>query len=133
MYEHLKDSHDKLQNEVNLYRVFHEDIRCKLEGVSERLEEVITTFEDLTTKNCHALQNSVNEMVEESSLAMAELSAGVQTELGRTDVLIHSFKSDFDKAVIELDEKKAVLFDLELDIRTLPLRKNPLCRYTQDK
>ena len=67
---HLKDSHDKLQNEVTHYSSFHEDIRCKLEGVSELLEEVITTFEDLTTKNFHA-QNSANEMAEESSLAMA--------------------------------------------------------------
>ena len=130
MYEHLKDSHDILQNEVTHYRRFHEGIRCKLEGVSERFEEVISTFENLTTKNFHALQNSVNEMAEESSLAMAELSVGIQTELSRTDVLIHSFKSDFDKAVKELDEKIAELFDLELDIRTLPLRKNPLCRYT---
>ena len=97
----------------------------------ERFEEE-TTFEDLTTKNFHALQNSVNEMAEESSLAMAELSVGIQTELSRTDVLIHSFKFDFDKAVKELDEKIAELFDLELDIRTLPLRKNPLCKiYTR--
>ena len=132
MYEHLKDSHDKLQNEVPHYHSFHEGIRCKLEVVSERFKEVITTFEDLTTKkNFQALQNSVNEMAEESSLAMAELSVGIQTELSRTDVLIHSFKSDFDKAVKELDEKIAVLFDLELDIRTLPLRKNPLFRYTR--
>ena len=130
MYEHLRDSHDILQNEVSHYRRFHEGIRCKLEGVSERFEEVITTFEDLTTKNFHDLQNSVNEMAEESSLAMAELSVGIQTELSRTDVLIHSFKSDFDKAVKELDEKIAVLFGLELDIRTLPLRINPLCGYT---
>ena len=72
-------------------------------------------------------------MAEESSLAMAELSVGIQTTLSRTDVKIHSFKFDFDKAVKELDEKKAVLFDLELDIRTLLSRKNPLFGYTQDK
>ena len=30
MYEHLKDSHDILQNEVTHYRSFHESIRCKL-------------------------------------------------------------------------------------------------------
>ena len=67
-------------------------------------------------------------MAEESSLAMAELSVGVQTTLSRTDVRIRSFKFDFDKAVKELDEKIAVLFDLELDIRTLPSRKNSLFR-----
>ena len=72
-------------------------------------------------------------MAEELSRATAELNVGIQTPLSRTDVKIHSFKFDFDKAVKELDEKKAVLFDLELDIRTLPLRKNPLLRYTQDK
>ena len=94
MHEHLKDSHDKLQNEVTHYRSFHEDIRCELEGVSERLEKLITTFEDLTTKNFHGLQNSVNEMAEESSLVMAELSVGIQTELSRNDIKLHSFKSD---------------------------------------
>ena len=51
---HLKESHDKLQNEVTNYRNFHENIRCKLEEVLERLEEE-TTFEDLTTKNFYAL------------------------------------------------------------------------------
>ena len=86
MYEHLQDSHNKLQNEVTHYRSFHEDIRCKFEGVSERLEEVITIFEDLTSKNFHALQNSVNEMAEKSSLAMAELSVGIQTDLSRVAV-----------------------------------------------
>ena len=77
-------------------------------------------------------------MAEESSLAMAELSVGIQTELSRTDVLINSFKSDFDKAVKELDEKIAVLFDLEQEslfryTQHIPLRKNSLFRYTQDK
>ena len=64
---------------------------------------------------------------------MVELSVGNQTALSRTDVKIHSFKSDFDKTVKDLDEKIAVLFDLEQDIRTLPLRKNPLLRNAQDK
>ena len=51
---HLKESYDKLQNEVTNYRNLSENIRCKLEEVLERLEEE-TTFEDLTTKNLHAL------------------------------------------------------------------------------
>ena len=96
MYEHFKNSHDKLHNEVTYYRSFNEDIRCKF-GVSERLEEILNTFEDLTTRNFHALQNSISDMAKESSLAMAELSVGIQTTL--TEVKIHSFKSDFDKAV----------------------------------
>ena len=72
-------------------------------------------------------------MAEESSLSIAELRVGIQTTFSRPDVKIHSFKFDFDKAVKELDEKIPGLFDLELDIRTLPLRKNPLYNYTQDK
>ena len=51
---HFKESHDKLLNEVTNYYNFHENIRCKLEEVLERFEEE-TTFEDLTTKNFHAL------------------------------------------------------------------------------
>ena len=86
----------------------------------------------MRTKNFHALQNSVYDMAEESSLAVPEPSVGIQTTLSRTDVKIHSFRSVFGKSVKELDEK-IVLFDLKLDIRTLPLRKNPLFRYTQDK
>ena len=108
--------HTIIQNEVTHYRSFHEDIRFKLEGVSEQLEEVITTFEDLTTKNFYALQNSVKEMAEESSLAMAEVSVGIQTEFSRTDVKVHLFKSDFDKAMKELDKNIAVFLDLELEI-----------------
>ena len=75
----------------------------------------------------------MNNISKESFLAMAELSVGIQTALSRTDVKIHSLKSDFDKVVKEHDENIAVMFDLELDIRTLPLHKNPPLRNKQDK